>query len=116
MDIFLTGKSNVGDLVIDFLELKLKSGSIVALDWDLSCVERGRDGRFEAVYEGINIGGKSAHGKLSKFKGAAVTAVGLYSESDHKADLDILVLSILEKGKALTLHAPYSVRGAAARG
>ena len=116
MDIFLTCKSDAEDLVIDFIELKLKTGETVSLDWDQSYVDRGQGGRFEAAYEGINICGKSARGKLSKLEGAAITEVGLYSESRGRADLDILEMSIREGSRKLIFHAPYSVRGAEACG
>lgn len=116
MDIFLVGKSDADDLVIDFIEMKLKSGSTVSLDWDLSYVECGLGGQFEATYEGVNIGGESAHGKLSWFEGATISYVGLYSESNDKADLDILEMSIYEHGKTLTFRFPYSVKGDDASG
>lgn len=116
MDIFLTGKSDAEDLVIDFIELKLKTGETVSLDWDQSYVDRGQGGRFEATYEGINIGGESARRKLSKFKGAAITEVGLYSESRGRANLDILEMTVAEGNRTLTFRAPYSVRGAEACG
>lgn len=116
MDIFLTGKSDAEDLVIDFIEMQPKSGSTVSLDWDWSYVERGLGGQFEATYEGINIGGESARGQLSKFEGATISYVGLYSESNGKADLDIFEMSIYENGKTLTFRYPYSVKGEDASG
>lgn len=116
MEIFLTGKSNVGDLVIDFIEMKLITGKIVSLDWDDSYIERGDDGSFDFTYEGININGESARGKLSELKGATVVAVGLYSESCDKADLDILEMTIRENDVDLTLESPYSVKCEDARG
>ena len=115
MNIFLIGKSDAEDLVIDFIEMELKTGKTVSLDWDFSRIERKHGGQFEATYEGLNIGGKSACG-LSLLKGATVTAVGLYSESSGRADLDILEMSVRERDRTLTFYSTYSVRGADAHG
>ena len=72
MNIFLIGKSDAEDLVIDFIEMELKTGKTVSLDWDFSRIERKHGGQFEATYEGLNIGGKSACG-LSLLKGQIST-------------------------------------------
>ena len=40
MDLFLKASTNVPDLIIDFIEVRLKSGKTVSLNWEKSCVTR----------------------------------------------------------------------------
>ena len=41
MDLFLKVTTNVPDLIIDYIEVKLKSGKAVSLNWEFSDVIMG---------------------------------------------------------------------------
>lgn len=52
MVLYLKAESDIPDLMIDFIEVKLKSGQIISLTWDESEFDR-EDGQFEARYKGV---------------------------------------------------------------
>ena len=52
MVLYLRAESNIPDLMIDFIEVKLKSGQIISLTWDVSEFDS-EDGQFEARYKGV---------------------------------------------------------------
>ena len=63
MILYLKAKTNLSDLSIDFIEVKLKSGKIVSLNWDETEYDN-EDSVFEAKYKGVYFGEEYANGKL----------------------------------------------------
>ena len=55
MILYLKAKTNLSDLSIDFIEVKLKSGKIVSLNWDETEYDN-EDSVFEAKYKGVYFG------------------------------------------------------------
>ena len=81
MQLYLTAKTDIDDLVIDYIEVELKNGRTVSLNWDGSFVERTSDG-FCARYNGVCFDEDGAAGRLNELDGMKVLTVGTYSE-DH---------------------------------
>ena len=52
MRLYLTAKTSIPDLFIDYIQVKLKSGEEVSLNWDYSDIERTSSG-FSARYKGV---------------------------------------------------------------
>ena len=52
MILYLQATTNVQDLIIDYIEVKLKSGKTVSLNWDESGINRSETG-FDARYKGV---------------------------------------------------------------
>lgn len=44
MRLYLTAKTSIPDLFIDYIQVKLKSGEEVSLNWDYSDIERTSSG------------------------------------------------------------------------
>ena len=52
MILYLSVNTDLEDLVIDYIEVKLATGATVSLNWDESDIER-LDGGFRARYKGV---------------------------------------------------------------
>lgn len=52
MRLYLTAETSIPDLYIDYIEVLLKSGEEVSLNWDYSDIERTPSG-FSARYKGM---------------------------------------------------------------
>ena len=76
------------DLFIDFIEVRLKSGQTVSLNWDESEIERTETG-FSARYKGVCFGEEYANGRIRELQNLKVDEVGLYSESGEVTDCTI---------------------------
>lgn len=66
MFLIIKAITNVPDLVIDFVEVKLQSGKIVSLNWDRSSIDR-CDEKFVGEYEDVCFDEESADGKLVNY-------------------------------------------------
>ena len=53
MILYLEAETDISDLVIDFIEVRLRSGKVVSLTWDESGIEREKDNSYYAVYGGV---------------------------------------------------------------
>lgn len=81
MILYLKAKTNLSDLSIDFIEVKLKSGKIVSLNWDETEYDN-EDSVFEAKYKGVYFGEEYANGKLHELIGMEISHIQLYTEKD----------------------------------
>ncbi|MCI8471489.1 MAG: hypothetical protein HFE65_00100 [Clostridiales bacterium] len=52
MILYLSASTDLDDLVIDYIEIKLATGETVSLDWDESDIEQ-LDTGFHARYKGV---------------------------------------------------------------
>ena len=53
MILYLEAETDIPDLVIDFIEVRLRSGKVVSLNWDESGIERCPVNEYYAAYEGV---------------------------------------------------------------
>lgn len=75
----LTAKTEIKDLVIDYIEVRTKSGETIFLNWEWS--DTGwSEGILQANYRGVCFGENSADGRLNELEGMKVEEVGMYSE------------------------------------
>lgn len=47
MVLYVTARTELTDIVIDYIEVKLAASETVSLNWDESSIERNEDGRFD---------------------------------------------------------------------
>lgn len=85
MNLYVAALTNVPDLVIDYIEVELKSGETVSLNWDESYIDHDV-GWFRARYKGVYLGEEYANGRLADLCGLKITDIGFYSESDIGID------------------------------
>lgn len=119
MDLFLNATTNVPDLIIDFIEVRLKSGKTVSLNWEKSYVTRSESNPstgFTAEYFGLCFDEEPAEGKLVDLENLSVTAVGLYSETYPIADISIIEMTFTDGEETLTVENAYSTEGVCADG
>ena len=76
MELFLKAKTDIEDLVIDYIKVQLKTGKTVSLNWDGSSVERSSSGGITAHYFGVCFDEESADGKLDMLEDMKVLSVG----------------------------------------
>jgi hypothetical protein len=86
MKLYVSAKTNDPTVVIDVLEVKLKDGRTLALDWDESNWSR-EVGELECQLRGIGYRGDNddddsiyANGQLAMFEGAELAYVQIYSD------------------------------------
>lgn len=109
MELYLTATSNVVDLTIDFIEVRLKSGETVSLNWDESRFNRD-EGEIDAHYLGVCFNEESAYGKLDELQGMQVVSVGLYSDEHGEGDYPISIsrMEFCENDRSLCFENPFS--------
>lgn len=108
MTLYITAKTDVKDLIIDFIEVQLKSGETVSLNWERSWVERSKNG-FWAVYEGVCFDEDSADGKLDSLKEMRVKEVGMYSDGHGEGQYSLTInrMEFYENNKRLVFRKPH---------
>lgn len=109
MELYLTATSSVVDLTIDFIEVRLKSGETVSLNWNESRFDRD-EGEIDAHYLGVCFNEESACGKLDELQGMQVVSVGLYSEEHEEGDYPISIsrMEFCENERSLCFENPFS--------
>lgn len=85
MRLYLTAKTSIPDLFIDYIQVKLKSGEEVSLNWDYSDIERTSSG-FSARYKGVYFDEEHANGRIDELQDMKITDIGVYYESKHEQD------------------------------
>ena len=83
MILYLNAKTNISDVYVDFIEVKLNNGKVVSLNWDESDIDR-KDGKFEARYKGVYFDEDYANGKLDLLNGMTIEHVELYYEGEYE--------------------------------
>lgn len=119
MDLYVKATTNVPDLIIDFIEVKLKSDRTVSLNWEGSNIngfESESKTSFSANYFGLYFNEELAEACLDDLNGLEVVEVGLYSESHSVADIAIAEMTFTDGEQSLTLTNVYSAKGVRADG
>ena len=98
MILYLEAKTNMGDVYIEFIEVKLNNDKVVSLTWDESCISREGD-VFGARYKGVYFDEDYANGKIDLLKGACITYVELYYENEYENPYFILKDMFFEDGE-----------------
>ena len=108
MTLYLTAKTDIDDLIIDFIEVQLRSGETVSLNWDKSLIERCGN-KISAHYESVCFNENSAAGQIDKLKKMQIKEVGMYSEKhgEGQYSLAIETMDFCDGKKNLTFHNPY---------
>ncbi len=105
MDLNVTVKTKVKDLIIDFIEVINAEGKSFSLSWDESFVKEVQNG-FQAQYKKVNFDDKYAPESFADLMGMRVNIVGLYSEQEGSIDIDITEMDfelVSRKGKIQNL-------------
>lgn len=105
MVLYLKAESNIPDLVIDFIEVKLKSGKVISLTWDESEFDR-KDGYLEARYKGVYFDDEYGNGRLPELKGMEVQRIELYSECEDVSSFKLRELSFFDGEENLVFSYP----------
>ena len=100
MRLYLTAKTSIPDLFIDYIQVKLKSGEEVSLNWDYSDIERTSSG-FSARYKGVYFDEEHANGRIDELQDMKITDIGVYYESKHEQDIKIEVMDFVDDDKQL---------------
>ncbi len=101
MILYMEAETDIVDLVIDFIEVELKSGQIISLTWDEGdfYIE---DGQFEARYKGVYFDDEYANGRLSELKDMKIHHIELESECEDAGSFKLQKLSFEDGEKSLT--------------
>ena len=111
MILYLKATTHVPDLIIDYIEVQLRTGETVSLNWDESEILRTETG-FDARYKGVCFGEEYANGRLDDLQEMQVEEVGLYSETSKTGDITIDEMIHEDGERELVFEAPiYTKKG-----
>lgn len=105
MVLYLKAESDIPDLAVDFIEVKLKSGQVISLTWDESEFDR-EDGQFEARYKGVYFDDEYGNGRMSELKGMKVQHIELYTECKDAGSFQLRELSFYDGEESLVFTYP----------
>lgn len=109
MRLYLTAKTSIPDLYIDYIEVRLASGQVVSLNWDESDIARVPSG-FSARYKGVCFGEEHANGKLEQLQDMEIVDIGVYYESNHEPDINVEIMEFVEDGKSIVFSPPKHIK------
>lgn len=93
MRLYLTAKTEMKDLVIDYIEIKQKCGKTAVLTWDESDFGI-KNGEFNARYKGVYIDDAYGNGRLEELKDMQIVDVGAYTDNDEPIAFEITHIDI----------------------
>ena len=99
MILCLTARTDLPDMVIDYIEVRLATGKTVSLTWDES--EYGlEESVFTARYKGVYFDEDHANGRLKELHGMMIDKIGVYTESEEadKAEIEITAMMFDDNG------------------
>lgn len=105
MILHLSAKTDVPDMTIDYIEIKLQNGTSVSLSWDESEISRNKTG-FDAKYKGICFGEEYANGRIAELEGCRVLDVGLYSETEDAFEFKLDNMLFVDNDVPLVVDEP----------
>lgn len=105
MVLYLKAESDIPDLVVDFIEVKLKSGQIISLTWDESEFDR-EDGYLDARYKGVYFNDVYGNGRLPELNGMEVQHIELYTECTDTGSFKLRELSFYDGEENLVFSYP----------
>ena len=105
MVLYLKAESDIPDLVIDIIEVKLKSGKVISLTWDESEFDK-ENGQFEARYKGVYFDDEYGNGRLLELKGMKIQHIELYSECEDVSSFKLRELSFHDGEESLAFTYP----------
>lgn len=101
MKLYLSTDTDIEDVEIDYIEVKLATDETVTVDWyegDIAWEDNG----FNALYKGVYFDEEYANGKLSSFHGMQIEYINLYTESDSDSDIVITDMTFEDEGEQYT--------------
>ena len=98
MRLYLSVDTDIEDLEIDYIEVRLVTGEIVTVEWDESDIAWEENG-FDARYKGVYFDEEYANGKLSSLHGMQIEYINLYTESDSDSDIVITDMTFEDGGE-----------------
>lgn len=106
MILYLQAKTTATDLMIDYIEVSLKDGTTVSLNWDESYIDRDETG-FGATYKGVCFNEEHADGRIDELREMQVIDVGLYSEAQAPATILVTEMEFVDGDKRIRFATPY---------
>ena len=103
MTLYLTVSTDLEDLVIDYIEVKLDTGETVSLNWDESEIGRSDSG-FQARYKGVYFDEEYANGKLDCLREMQIDKIGIYVEAGSYSDMVITEMIFEDAGEQYDLE------------
>lgn len=109
MRLYIDAKTNVKhveELAIDYIEVRLKNGKNVSLNWNESdfTIE---DGTVYSTYKGVYFDEEYADGRIQELEDMKIVEVKFYSEADKPLDFIITNMQFEDYDKELSFLYPY---------
>ena len=98
MILYLTASTDLDDLSIEYINVKLVTGETVSQSWDESDIEWSDDG-FDARYKGVYFDEEYANGKLSSLREMQIETIGFYTDSEDDSELVITDMVFEDAGE-----------------
>ena len=100
MRLYLSAKTKMSDLTIDYIEVQTKAGKNITLTWDESDYGT-RDGVFSARYKGVSFDDTYGNGKIADLNGMQITEIGIYNDNDEPVSLEVTNVTIEDGAEIL---------------
>ena len=107
MILYLEAETDIPDLVIEFIEVRLRSGKVVSLNWDESGTESEPDHSYYAVYEGLYFDEEYANGRIGELEEMQVVHVEPYSDSHQTGSVQIRRMLFEDGGRRMRFDEPF---------
>lgn len=105
MILCLKAKTDIPEMVIDFIEVKLQSGQTVSLTWDES--ESGVvDGIFTGRYKGVYFDEDYSNGRIQELKELQIQHIEIYSEFAEGCNFELTELFFSDGVEEFVLENP----------
>lgn len=109
MNLYATLKSNTPNFTVEFIEVLLKNGKLITLDWDESGIQYTEDG-YNARYKGVYFDEEYANGRISELDDCKVINMEVYSESRDMVVVHLCDMFFTDDDKELDIkpqNKPY---------
>lgn len=100
MTLYVYIKTNIADLKIDYIEVVLKTGEQVSLNWDYSGKQLTEDGFIER-FQDVCFDEDYAIGRIDEVESITIVAVGYYTEENTKNIELAIIEMVFEEGKRI---------------
>ena len=94
MKLYIKAKTNIKDLVIDYIEVILNNGRRVSLTWDESEIERTDEG-FIAKYRGVYFGEEYANGCIDQLDPIGIADIGIYTDDNSEDPVALTITDMM---------------------
>lgn len=107
MNLYVSAKSQIPDLVIEYFEIILTNGRCVNVQWAESSVKREKDD-YTICFKRLQFDNGNYNVTIADLNEFAIAQIGLYSDTESgKLEINIEEMEFAEEGEKIVKADPY---------